>query len=158
MPVMPMRKKRTDVHDPCGFATMSHVRNEQTTVLVVDDNANLARLLAYVLQHCGYQAIAVYCKADASRSSDSVRPDFALVDLFIGEDSGLETAAEIRKRSPNCKVILMSGSSEAEDVVRRCAVGRTKPELLKKPFSVNDLLQVIQGRPDVLPGTALSSV
>lgn len=93
----------------------------------------------------------MHCKAEARRSCDTVRPELALVDLFIGEDSGLETAAEIRKQSPNCKVILMSGSSEAEDVVRRCAVGRTKPELLKKPFSVNDLLQVIQDTADVLP-------
>ncbi len=154
MSLTPMRRKRTGLPDPCGSATMTPVGNAQKTVLVVDDNANLAQLLAYVLQHCGYQAVAVHCKADASRSCDRVRPKLALVDLFIGEDSGLETAAEIRQRSPNCKVILMSGSSEAEEVVRRGAVGRTQPELLKKPFSVNDLLQVIHGRPDVLPRTA----
>lgn len=146
------------MYKPCGLATITRVRNELKTVLVVDDNANLAQLLTYVLRQCGYQVSAAYCKADASRSCDSVRPELALVDLFIGEDSGLETAAEICKRSPDCKVILMSGSAEAEDVVRRYAVGRTKPELLKKPFSVHDLLQVIQGTPDVLPGTAPNSV
>ncbi len=118
--------------------TPMNIPTEISTVLVADDNSNLAEALTDVLTQWGYNALAVHSKAEARRLCRDFRPDFALVDLFIGPDSGLETAAEICKRAPNCHVVLMSGSAEAEDIVRRAAY-----KFLKKPFLVGDLLELI---------------
>lgn len=118
-----------------------NISHKITTFLVVDDNSNLAEALTYVLTQWGYNALAVHSKAEARKLCRDFRPDFALVDLFIGPDSGLETAAEICKRAPNCHVVLMSGSAEAEDIARRAEF-----QLLKKPFLVDDLLGMIPGK------------
>lgn len=114
------------------------IANGISTVLVVDDNSSLAEALTCLLTQWGYNALAVHSKAEAGRLCSKFSPDFALVDLFIGPDCGLETAAEIRKRAPNCHVVLMSGSAEAEDMVREA-----KFQLLKKPFLVDDMLGVL---------------
>lgn len=120
-----------------------NIPNEISTVLVVDDNFSLAEALTYVLTQWGYNALAVHSKVETCRLCLNFTPDFALVDLFIGADSGLDTAAEICKRAPNCHVVLMSGSADAENIVRR-----SKFRLLKKPFSLDDLLGMIHAELD----------
>lgn len=50
-----------------------------------------------------------------------VRPDVALVDLLLGTDSGADACAEIRRVSPNTKVLLISGTGRLSPSVARAA-------------------------------------
>jgi two-component system response regulator DesR len=57
--------------------------------------------------------------AEAYALAERYKPDVALVDLFIGEESGAEICQQLRERSPETKVLLISGA------------GRISPEAAK---------------------------
>jgi two-component system response regulator DesR len=48
--------------------------------------------------------------AEAYALAERYKPDVALVDLFIGEESGPEICQQLRERSPDTKVLLISGA------------------------------------------------
>lgn len=59
--------------------------------------------------------------AEAVKSAAHLHPDVALVDLMLGADSGAETCAEIRRVSPETRVLLISGAGRISPSVARAA-------------------------------------
>jgi two-component system response regulator DesR len=58
---------------------------------------------------------------DALELAERMRPDVALVDLFLGERSGADLTAELRARSPETRVLLISGAGTVSRGVARAA-------------------------------------
>lgn len=58
---------------------------------------------------------------EAVESAARLRPDVALVDLMLGADSGAEACAEIRRVSPDTRVLLISGAGRISPSVARAA-------------------------------------
>jgi two-component system response regulator DesR len=92
-------------------------------VMVADDHDVVHwgfRLLlerqAWVAQ-CGAASTA----EEALELAERMRPDVALVDLFLGERSGTELTSELRERSPSTKVLLISGAGTLSRSVARAA-------------------------------------
>lgn len=59
--------------------------------------------------------------ADAVETAARLRPDVALVDLMLGADSGAEACSEIRRTSPDTRVLLISGAGRISPSVARTA-------------------------------------
>jgi len=53
--------------------------------------------------------------------AERTRPQLALVDLFVGKESGVSLCAAILRASPNTKIVLMSGAGSVSPAVARAA-------------------------------------
>jgi DNA-binding NarL/FixJ family response regulator len=92
-------------------------------VLVVDDHDVVHWGFRLLLER---QPWVERCAAasDAERAlelAETLRPHVALVDLFLGERSGSELTAELRERSPETRVLLISGAGTVSKAVATAA-------------------------------------
>jgi DNA-binding NarL/FixJ family response regulator len=84
--------------------------------LIVDDNSDFIDSAARLLQRQGLEIVGTATSgAEALAMAESLHPDIALVDLQLGEESGLEVARLLAQRVPSTRVLLISTYSQ-EDV------------------------------------------
>jgi signal transduction histidine kinase len=84
------------------------------TVLLVEDNAEVAAVVAGMLHAAGYSVTAAASGTAAlARLGAGERFDLVLSDIVMEGLSGLDLAAQIRDREPNLPVVLMTGYSDA---------------------------------------------
>jgi CheY-like chemotaxis protein len=114
------------------------------TVLVVDDEETIRTTIARMLRHMGLDAVLA---ADGQEALETFRADpdrFALVlcDLTMPHLDGEQTFTELRRLRPGVQVVLMSGFSQQEALVR--FTGKGLASFLQKPFSFESLREVLQ--------------
>ncbi|MGH2892236.1 MAG: LuxR C-terminal-related transcriptional regulator, partial [Solirubrobacteraceae bacterium] len=103
---------------PPGRATDRKLR-----VLVVDDHDVVHwgfRVLLGEQPWVG-RCLAARTGAEALRLLPSLRPDVALVDLFLAGESGADVCDSIRKASPSTRVLLISGAGRMSPAAARAA-------------------------------------
>lgn len=89
---------------------MSPRRFQQTRrVLVVDDDPDNARMMAEVLSEEGYDVTVAHCGEAALKLWEERRYDAALLDAVMPDMSGWEVARELRKRSPQALLAMVTG-------------------------------------------------
>jgi signal transduction histidine kinase len=110
------------------------------TVLVVEDDRNVAHLVCEMLRELGYKSKRAASSTEALRMIEEAGPfDLALSDMIMpGKVNGLELALEIARREPDLPVILMTGYSEAA----ASATAEGFP-LLIKPYTIEALGDVL---------------
>jgi DNA-binding NtrC family response regulator len=104
------------------------------TILLVEDEDDVRRLLREALRKQGYSVIEARNGREALLFSDrfSSAIDLLLSDVVMPEMNGVELATAIRRRRPETRVLFMSGYSERA-VADHTVIEGT--ELLQKPFS-----------------------
>ena len=83
----------------------------RTTVLYVDDNPKSSRLLASVLEECGFRVIAKNDPIEALALCQRTYFDLALLDYEMPAMSGSKLAQEIKILAPDVPVVLISSRS-----------------------------------------------
>ncbi|HEY4306402.1 MAG TPA: sigma-54 dependent transcriptional regulator [Gemmatimonadaceae bacterium] len=109
------------------------------SVLIIDDEPNIRRMVGALLSAEGYE---VRDAADGATGLVRVRetePDALLVDLMMpGELDGLATLARLRETVPDVPVIMMSGRAGLSDAVKATKLGAFN--FLEKPLSPESVL------------------
>ena len=80
-----------------------------TRVLIIDDQPNFRRQLRRLLERAGFDVIADVgdiISADAFLKVD--QPDLAVVDVLLGDASGIEGTRHLKDLAPDMRVILVS--------------------------------------------------
>jgi CheY-like chemotaxis protein len=83
--------------------------DDRTTVLYVDDNPKSSRLLAHVLEECGFRVISRNDPVEALALCRSTCFDLALLDYEMPAMTGAQLAREIKYLMPELPVVLISG-------------------------------------------------
>src|SRR3989344_5409307 len=86
-------------------------------VLVVDDDADMLRLLSLRLQAAGYDVVAVGSAEAALAQLDMARPQLVLSDVRLPGRDGLALFDEVRARHPSLPVILLTAHGTIPDAV-----------------------------------------
>src|SRR5260370_24079738 len=81
----------------------------RTTVFYVDDNPKSSRLLASVLEECGFRVITKNDPAEALKQCQKANFDVALLDYEMPSMSGSKLAQEMKFLVPDVPVVLISG-------------------------------------------------
>lgn len=117
------------------------------TVIVVDDEASLRRVLERALERVGYDVISVGSAETAYQLIATKMPDAVLLDIRLPTMSGLALYLAIVHRWPALigRIAIMTGNAEAEEV--RTWLERNPCALLHKPF---DLQQIFNWLAQVL--------
>lgn len=118
-------------------ATMSSGRG---TILFVDDNDTLRRVLSTVLEDAGYQVLQFGNVTDARAALDrSPEVHVAICDVVLrGGGTSREFVAYLTRDRPDVPVLVISGFGAAQTA--DLLGGPVIPEFLQKPFTVEELL------------------
>lgn len=107
-------------------------------VLVVEDDAIIGALLAEMLEGMGHDVCAIEAtEADAVAAAARCRPDLMIVDVRLGEGSGVSAVDEIHRAGPVPHVFVSA------DISRLQAL-RPGATIIQKPYREADLARVIQ--------------
>ena len=109
------------------------------SVLIVDDEPNIRRMVGALLAAEGYEVREAADGATGVARAQDSEPDAALVDLMMpGEVDGMGVLARLRERFPDLPVIMMSGKAELSDAVRATKLGAFN--FLEKPLTPEGVL------------------
>jgi DNA-binding NtrC family response regulator len=116
-----------------------------TCVLVVDDNAMVRTAVRYMLQAAHHDVVEAADGAAAIRALGAAPIEVVVCDLFMPGLDGLQVIGEIRRLSPEVRVIAMSGGGfggtvDLLPVARKMGAA----ESLRKPFTPKALLAAVE--------------
>jgi CheY-like chemotaxis protein len=118
------------------------------TVLVVDDELDIAEAVKSILEDEGYQVVICANGREALQRLDSVRPDLAIIDIMMPVMNGYETIKALRRHPEHGRlpVLIMSAIDPSVKPPEFDSLG-----FLKKPFSLKELLERVQHLAPVKP-------
>jgi len=113
-------------------------------VLLVDDEANIRRMVGALLQAEGFETAEAANGNAAVAALESAAPDVVLLDLMMpGGPDGLATLQQLKQRAPDVPVVMMSGKANLADAVRATKLGAF--QFLEKPLTPEGLLVALRG-------------
>ncbi len=107
------------------------------TVLIIEDEQQLASLLADYLSHAGYLTEHVADGNDALAATARVKPDLILLDLMLPGKDGMSICQEIRRDS-NVPVIMVT--ARVEEIDRLLGLELGADDYICKPFSPREVV------------------
>jgi CheY-like chemotaxis protein len=114
------------------------------SVLVIDDEAQIRRMLRKVLETEGYEVMDA---ADGSKGINIYREhptDLVLTDILMPNKEGLETIAALKRDFPEARIFAMSGGGMVgSETCLRLAKGLGAARVYTKPFEIEGLLKDI---------------
>ena len=109
-------------------------------VLIVEDEAAIAELIAVNLRHNGFEPVWVEGGETAQREIDAVLPDVILLDWMLPGSSGVQLAKQWRShpRSKSVPILMLTARGAEGDKVQGLDAGAD--DYITKPFSPQELL------------------
>jgi CheY-like chemotaxis protein len=120
--------------------------NNKTKVLVADDERVIANTLAIILQHAGFEALAVYRGEEAVELARTFQPDILISDVVMAMMTGIEAAIQICTVLPACRILLFSGQADTADLLEDARQRNYDFDLLAKPIHPLVLLNKLRKR------------
>jgi pilus assembly protein CpaE len=114
-------------------------------ILVVDDDPDVQRTLAYTLKQEGYQVVVAGDGAEGFRLWSTESPALMLLDIMLPKLDGYQVAAKIRSEegaNAHVPIIMLTAEREVEQKVRGLRAGAD--DYLIKPFHTAELLARIK--------------
>ena len=115
---------------------------QKKTILHIDDNAQIVRTLADLLEGEGYRVHTSFSAEDGLRKIKQVRPDLLILDMSMPGMSGatvLRRVADAPDGSRPKVLILTAFATTVEDEIKDLADG-----LMLKPVDINALLEEVK--------------
>jgi two-component system nitrogen regulation response regulator NtrX len=109
------------------------------TVLIVDDEPNIRRMVGALLSGEGHQVITAASGAEGVMRADEDDPDVVLLDLMMpGSMDGMAALQHLKEKHTDLPVIMMSGRAGLADAVTATKLGAIN--FLEKPLSPEGVL------------------
>ena len=123
-----------------GCTVITHM-DDRGTVLVVDDDAVFLFDLRQILQSDGYTVVQAQTEADALECARTSRPDVVLIDVRLGDSSGIETLSRLRNILDDSVFVVMSAYADVESAIG--AIQSGAHDFITKPFSEESVRLVV---------------
>jgi DNA-binding response OmpR family regulator len=111
------------------------------TVLIIDDEAEVADTCARVLIRAGFDCLVAYDGPAALALIDSRQPALVLSDINLPSGDGFEIARYVRRKTPGTPVVLMTAHHHPDVPQQAARAGAAS--YLRKPFSNAELTTTI---------------
>jgi DNA-binding NtrC family response regulator len=109
-------------------------------VLIVEDEMDVAFLVQTILSAHDITSLVASTREKALELLAGDKPDFALLDIWMGELGIQEFIAKLKNLAPNCKLVFMT----ADGVLGRKLAEEHNGKLIKKPFELTQLLEAVK--------------
>ena len=113
-------------------------------ILVIDDDVQVRGAVRRILERAGHTVEDVG-NGDAGLRAHRERPaDLIITDIFMPERDGIETVRQLRRESPQVKIIVISGGDRTQTMdLRKDAELLGAARSLRKPFELSELVQAV---------------
>lgn len=118
--------------------------------LLVDDDMLFLRTLQRSLEKRGIESAIAATVADALTAAGTRPLDFALIDLRLGSQSGLDLIAPLRRVHPKMRIVLITGYASVATAVE--AIKRGADNYVPKPATIDMILKALSDQPQSPPG------
>lgn len=109
-------------------------------ILIVDDDPELLRLIAYPLHQAGYKTLGATDGAQALEKVRSERPDLMILDIMLPGPDGIEVCKQLRgnPETVTLPIIMLSALTDVDDKIKGLEAGAD--EYLTKPISPKEIV------------------
>ncbi len=111
-------------------------------ILIVDDEEDICMILSYSLQKAGYQTLIAHSAEEALENYElSIKNheiDLILLDIMMGEMSGLEMAEKLKSKNHIPPIIFLTALSDEDTVLQGFKLGAD--DYISKPFRIAEVL------------------
>jgi two-component system, OmpR family, phosphate regulon response regulator PhoB len=109
------------------------------SILVVEDEDNIALALEHLMRREGYRMARVASGADAMPAISRDHPDLVLLDVMLPEVSGYEICQSVRMDPSLADVKILMMTARGNQMERRKGLALGADGFISKPFDVGDL-------------------
>ena len=137
-------------------------------ILIVDDEEDICMILSYSLQKAGYEVLVAHSAEEALANYElrikNYEVDLILLDIMMGEMSGLEMAEKLKGENGNVKgenhlppIIFLTALSDEDTVLKGFKLGAD--DYISKPFRIAEVLARVAAvlRRSATPKTAVQN-
>ena len=114
------------------------------TILVVEDDSSMQRLLMYYLEKAGYEVVTAENGEEGLERMEENKPDVVITDLMMAHKDGFELCSDIRHRRDfdSVSIIVITARDQSRDVDVLLSGGVDR--VMQKPFNPKELTQTIE--------------
>jgi len=112
-------------------APLRGLSESERTLLIVDDDAPLCQRLARAMERRGFVVSTAESVAAGTTAATAQAPAFAVVDLRLGDGSGLDVVSAVRTARPGARIVMLTGYGNIATAVAAVKAGAL--DYLPKP-------------------------
>jgi len=116
-------------------------QNEDPVLLLVDDDELYCEVLGDALRKRSYGVSIAHNLADALKLAAQMEPEYAVVDLRIGTESGLELVKQLAALDENTRIIMLTGYASVATAVESIKLGAI--HYLTKPATADEVVAAL---------------
>ena len=116
------------------------------TLLIVDDDNPLRDRLARAMEKKGFEVVQAESVKQGISQAQNKSPAFAVVDLRLGDGSGLEVIKEIHKLRKDSRVVMLTGYGNIPTTVAAVKAGAI--DYIPKPADADDVESALLALPE----------
>ena len=141
--------EQTAASTDSGNGHLAGLAENDRTLLIVDDDAPLCQRLARAMERRGFIVTTADSVAGGLAVLNHLLPAFAVVDLRLGDGSGLDVVAALRAARPAVRIIVLTGYGNIATAVAAVKAGAI--DYLPKPSDADAVEQALLLRDGALP-------
>ena len=115
------------------------------SLLIVDDDGPFLRRLARAMETRGFAVDTAESVSEGIAKAKTTPPKYAVVDLRLGDGSGLDVIAAIRQRRDDTRIIMLTGYGNIATAVNAVKLGAV--DYLAKPADADDIFSALTQKP-----------
>lgn len=119
----------------------------KVNVLIVDDDAQIARTLGMALDSWKYQTMQAGNLAEAAKMFEQEEPNIILLDIDLPDGSGLDFLREIKEKSPETIVVMVTGKVDVKSTIAALRGGAH--DFIGKPIHLEELRVTLRNSVEV---------
>ena len=123
---------------------------DKPRLLLVDDDITYCTVLKSALEKRDYEVLVAYNVDDGIRLAEENLPEYAVIDLRIGYDSGLELVKKLIALDDNTQIVMLTGFASIATAVEAIKLGAI--HYLTKPANADEIVLALnknEGDPSV---------
>jgi two-component system response regulator RegA len=137
------------MNEETGKSKLSVAGKGERTLLIVDDDEPLRRRLQRAMEQRGYQVTTAESVAAGVAVASASAPAFAVVDLRLGDGSGLDIVAALRKARAGARIVVLTGYGNIATAVAAVKAGAV--DYLPKPADADQIAAALEAGDRPLP-------
>ncbi|HSW63097.1 MAG TPA: sigma-54 dependent transcriptional regulator [Dissulfurispiraceae bacterium] len=110
--------------------------------LIVDDEPNIRKVLAHILQETGVSAHEAGTLAAARAALDDLYFDLCIVDIRLPDGTGMDLLRAVKEASPDAVVLMITAFASAETAIEAMKNGAY--DYVTKPFNIDEIRIVLK--------------
>ena len=115
--------------------------NENPVLLLVDDDEIYCEVLSDALTKRNYAVFSAHNLATALQLARDIEPEYAVVDLRIGAESGLQLVKQLAELDDNTRIVMLTGFASVTTAVESIKLGAV--HYLTKPATADEVVAAL---------------